>query len=77
AKFENEYLEHLRTSQPELLERIKTEKTLADDLVESLKTVTENFLSANTYDAEAAAQVPEATEVKSTAEDAEVPEPAS
>jgi len=66
AKFESEFLEHLRTSESALLERIKTEKTLEDDLVDALKVVAENFLAANTYDAEASVEVPEAAAVNKT-----------
>jgi F-type H+-transporting ATPase subunit alpha len=47
--FETAYLDYLRTSQPELLERIRNEKALSDELVEALTKVTRNFLSTNTF----------------------------
>jgi len=77
ARFESEYLEHLRTAQSELLERIKTEKALPDDLVEALTKVTENFLSANTYDTETSAGVPEAAGVDTATADEEAAETAN
>ncbi len=54
ARFESEYLEHLRTAHPDLLERIKTEKALSDELIAALTRATENFLSTNAYGAESA-----------------------
>jgi F-type H+-transporting ATPase subunit alpha len=48
-RFEAEYLEFLRTSHPGLLERIKTEKAISDELAEELKKVSESFLSTNDY----------------------------
>ncbi|MDQ3442100.1 MAG: F0F1 ATP synthase subunit alpha [Chloroflexota bacterium] len=56
SRFESEYLEHLRTSQPELIERIKTEKALSDDLIADLTKATQDFLSTNTYGDETAVQ---------------------
>jgi F-type H+/Na+-transporting ATPase subunit alpha len=48
-RFEAEYLEYLRSTQGELLDRIRDEKTLADDLVETLKKVTSEFKTTNNY----------------------------
>jgi F-type H+-transporting ATPase subunit alpha len=55
ARFENQYLEFLRTSHPALLERIKTEKAISDDLADELKKVSESFLSTNDYSGTVAA----------------------
>jgi F-type H+-transporting ATPase subunit alpha len=54
AQFEREFLETLRTSHPDLLARIRDEKTLADDLVEALNKVTKDFKSTTTFGASAA-----------------------
>jgi F-type H+-transporting ATPase subunit alpha len=48
-RFEEEYLEYLRSTQDELLGRIRDEKALADDLVETLKKVTSEFRTTNNY----------------------------
>jgi F-type H+-transporting ATPase subunit alpha len=56
AQFESEYLENLRTAHPDLLERIRTEKALSDELIAAMTKATEDFLSTNTYSAETAAQ---------------------
>ncbi len=55
-QFESEYLENLRTAHPDLLERIKTEKALSDELIAALTKATQDFLSTNTYGAETTAQ---------------------
>ncbi len=49
ARFETGYLEFLRTSHPALLERIKTEKAISDELEAELKKVSEGFLSTNDF----------------------------
>jgi F-type H+/Na+-transporting ATPase subunit alpha len=54
--FETGFLDYLRTSQPELLERIRNEKALSDDLVEAMKKATEAFLSTNTFSDQPVAQ---------------------
>ncbi len=56
AQFEGEFLENLRTSHPELLERIRTEKALSDELIAALTKAAEDFRSTNTYGADTAAQ---------------------
>jgi len=48
-QFETNYLEALRSSHQDLLDRIRDEKTLADDLVEALTKVTKDFKSTNSY----------------------------
>ena len=48
-RFETEFLDHLRSTQGELLARIKNEKALSDELVAELTKVAENFLATNTY----------------------------
>jgi F-type H+-transporting ATPase subunit alpha len=48
-RFESEYLEYLRSSYPALLERVKVEKALGDDLVAELTKVTEAFISTNDF----------------------------
>ena len=58
--FEAEYLEFLRSAHAEILERIKTEKALADDLIEALKTATREFKSANNYGAAQSSTAPAA-----------------
>ncbi len=42
-EFEKQYLEYLRTSHPQLLQRIATEKELKDDLIQQLHEVTRAF----------------------------------
>jgi F-type H+-transporting ATPase subunit alpha len=49
SRFEREYLEFLRTSHSDLLERIATEKALSDELIASLSKATEAFLSTNDF----------------------------
>ncbi len=58
--FEAEYLEFLRSAHGEILERIKTEKALADDLIEALKTAAREFKSANNYGAAQSSTAPAA-----------------
>lgn len=48
-RFEEEYLEYLRSTQGELLGRIRDEKALSDEIIESLQRVTKDFKSTNTY----------------------------
>ncbi|HVL25638.1 MAG TPA: F0F1 ATP synthase subunit alpha [Thermomicrobiales bacterium] len=55
-KFEDEYLEFLRSTQGPLLARIRDEKVLADDLVETLKKITAEFKATNNYGRSAQAQ---------------------
>ncbi len=45
-EFEKQYLEYLRTSHPQILQRIATEKELKDDLIEQLHEVTRAFKSS-------------------------------
>ncbi len=42
-EFEKQYLEYLRTSQPQILQRIAAEKELKDDLIQQLHEVTRAF----------------------------------
>ena len=56
AKFEAEFLENLRTAHQDLLDRIKNEKALSDELIEALTKVTREFRSTNNYGAETTAQ---------------------
>lgn len=42
-EFERQYLDYLRTSHPQILERITTEKELKDDLIQQLHEVTRAF----------------------------------
>ena len=56
AEFERLYLEALRTSHGDLMERIRTEKALADDLVEALTKATKDFKATNDFGAEPVAQ---------------------
>jgi F-type H+-transporting ATPase subunit alpha len=56
AEFERLYLESLRTSHGDLMERIRTEKALSDDLVEALTKATKDFKATNDFSAESAAQ---------------------
>jgi F-type H+-transporting ATPase subunit alpha len=44
--FESQYLDYLRTSKPELLERIVKEKRLSDELIADLQTVSNDFKSS-------------------------------
>ena len=53
-RFESQYLESLRSSHPELLARIRDEKTLADDLIEALTKATRDFKATNSYAADTA-----------------------
>ena len=48
-QFETQYLESLRSSHPELLARIRDEKTLPDDLIEALTKATRDFKATNSY----------------------------
>ena len=48
-EFENQYLEFLRTAHADVLERIKAEKALPDDLVEALTAATKEFKATNDY----------------------------
>ncbi|MBX6753163.1 F0F1 ATP synthase subunit alpha [Thermorudis peleae] len=45
-EFERQYLEYMRTSHPEILRRIATERELKDDLIQQLHTVTKEFKQA-------------------------------
>lgn len=45
-EFEKQYLEYLRTSHPQILQRIATEKELKDDLIQQLHEVTRAFKSS-------------------------------
>jgi len=45
-EFERQYLEHLRTSHPEILRRIADERELKDDLIEQMRTVVQEFKRA-------------------------------
>jgi F-type H+-transporting ATPase subunit alpha len=45
-EFEQQYLEYMRTSQMALLQRIADEKQLTDEIVEALRTATEQFKRA-------------------------------
>ncbi|MDQ4044538.1 MAG: F0F1 ATP synthase subunit alpha [Chloroflexota bacterium] len=51
-EFEEQYLEFLRTSHPDVLETIVTEKRLTDELVEQLERVTKAFKDTNDFRAE-------------------------
>ncbi|MBA2247558.1 MAG: F0F1 ATP synthase subunit alpha, partial [Chloroflexia bacterium] len=53
-RFETQYLEALRSSHPELLARIRDEKSLPDDLIEALTKATRDFKATNSYAADAA-----------------------
>jgi F-type H+-transporting ATPase subunit alpha len=55
-RFEAEYLEFLRSTQGALLGRIRDEKVLADDLIETLKKITADFKTTNNYGRTATAQ---------------------
>jgi F-type H+-transporting ATPase subunit alpha len=57
AKFESEFLETLRTANRDLLDRIKNEKALSDDLVEALSKVARDFRTTNNYGSTSTAQV--------------------
>ena len=48
-EFEGEYLESLRTSHQNLLDRIREEKALSEDLVEALTRATNDFKATHTY----------------------------
>jgi F-type H+-transporting ATPase subunit alpha len=56
AEFERLYLEALRTSHGDLMERIRNEKALADDLVEALTKATKDFKATNDFGVESASQ---------------------
>jgi F-type H+/Na+-transporting ATPase subunit alpha len=56
AEFERLYLEALHTSHGDLMERIRNEKALADDLVEALTKATKDFKATNDFGAESASQ---------------------
>lgn len=45
GKFESEFLSHLKSSHSEILEAIKTEGKLSDELLAKLKSATESFVS--------------------------------
>jgi len=45
-EFERQYLDYLRTSHPQILQRIATEKELKDDLIQQLHEVTRAFKSS-------------------------------
>jgi len=83
GQFESEYIEALRSSNKELLDRIRDEKTLADDLVEALTKVTKDFKSTKNYDRdEAPAPPPEVSEkdddrTDDRGNDAAAPQPVS
>ena len=47
--FETEYLDYLRTAQPELLARIATEGQISDELTPLLKSATENFKGGSSF----------------------------
>jgi F-type H+-transporting ATPase subunit alpha len=49
ARFQSEYLEYLRSSYPALLDRIRDEKALSDELIAELSKVTDGFLSTNDF----------------------------
>ncbi len=55
VEFERNFLDTLRTSHGELLETIRTEKSLSDDLVEKLSKVAKDFKSTNNFVAAQAA----------------------
>jgi len=54
-EFETEYLNHLRTAKPELLKQIADEKALSDSLIETLKSVTQNFKVGSKFASKSAA----------------------
>ncbi len=58
--FEGELLETFRTSHQDLLDRIREEKALSDELVESLTRATKDFKSTHTYADDTAPVAPEA-----------------
>ncbi|MDQ3539448.1 MAG: F0F1 ATP synthase subunit alpha [Chloroflexota bacterium] len=60
--FEGELLETFRTSHQDLLDRIREEKALSDELVESLTRATKDFKSTHTYADDTAPVAPEAIE---------------
>jgi F-type H+-transporting ATPase subunit alpha len=45
-EFESQYLDYLRTSKPELLERIVKEQRLSDELIADLRTASNDFKSS-------------------------------
>jgi F-type H+-transporting ATPase subunit alpha len=47
--FEAQYLEYMRSAAPELLNRIKTEKAISDDLADALKTAATNFKGGSQF----------------------------
>ncbi|HET8586636.1 MAG TPA: F0F1 ATP synthase subunit alpha, partial [Candidatus Limnocylindria bacterium] len=47
--FEAQYLEYLRTSHPEILDRIRDEKALSDDLIAAMTSVTKEFKATNNF----------------------------
>jgi F-type H+-transporting ATPase subunit alpha len=55
AEFERNFLDTLRTSHGDLLETIRTEKSLSDDLIEKLGKVAKDFKSTNNFVAAQAA----------------------
>jgi len=57
--FERELLETMRTSHQDLLDRIRNEKALSDDLVEALTKATRDFKSTHTYTEDSAPVVAE------------------
>jgi F-type H+-transporting ATPase subunit alpha len=54
-EFEDRYLEYLRTTQSELLGRIRTEKALSDEIVQALTKVTTEFKAQTSFASSAAA----------------------
>ena len=56
AEFERLFLETLRTSHGDLMERIRTERALSDDLVEALTKATKEFKATNDFGAEPVAR---------------------
>jgi F-type H+-transporting ATPase subunit alpha len=54
-EFERNFLDTLRTSHGELLETIRTEKSLSDDLIEKLSKVAKDFKTTNNFVAAQAA----------------------
>ncbi|MBA2276684.1 MAG: F0F1 ATP synthase subunit alpha [Chloroflexia bacterium] len=59
-EFEDQYLEYLRTSQRELLGKVREEKELSDEITEALTKATKEFKAPNDYGAERAAEPPAA-----------------
>jgi F-type H+-transporting ATPase subunit alpha len=48
-EFESEYLEYLRTSHAGILDRIASEKSLSDELIEELRRATEEFKAGSSF----------------------------